>query len=125
MPTSSLPGVTAGTFTADVLESERPVLVDFTAVWCAPCRVMAPVLDELALARDDIRFVAVDIDAEPELAAASSATATSGLGPASHDAGTTAAASPACTRNRTVAGSATSKRGTGLKPAPPHSARTL
>jgi thioredoxin 1 len=69
MPTSSLPGVTAGTFTADVLESERPVLVDFTAVWCAPCRVMAPVLDELALARDDIRFVAVDIDAEPELAA--------------------------------------------------------
>jgi thioredoxin 1 len=69
MPTSALPAVTGDTFTADVLESERPVLVDFTAVWCAPCRVMAPVLDALAGERDDVRFVTVDVDAEPELAA--------------------------------------------------------
>ena len=60
--------VTNDTFTAEVLESERPVLVDFWAAWCGPCRLMNPVLDELHAERDDIKIVSVDVDSEQELA---------------------------------------------------------
>ena len=56
-------------FVVDVLESDRPVLVDFTAAWCAPCRVMKPVLEELAAEREDMRFVQIDVDANPVAAA--------------------------------------------------------
>jgi thioredoxin 1 len=56
-------------FEVDVLESDRPVLVDFTAAWCAPCRVMKPVLEELSEERDDMRFVQIDVDANAETAA--------------------------------------------------------
>jgi thioredoxin 1 len=49
-------------FTAEVLESETPVLVDFTAAWCPPCRVMNPILDSLAAERDDLRVVKLDVD---------------------------------------------------------------
>jgi thioredoxin 1 len=49
-------------FTADVLESDAPVVVDFTAAWCPPCRVMSPILDELAEERPDVRFVKLDVD---------------------------------------------------------------
>lgn len=49
-------------FQAEVIESDVPVLVDFTADWCAPCRVMKPVLEELAEERDDIRVVSLEID---------------------------------------------------------------
>jgi thioredoxin 1 len=56
-------------FEAEVLEAERPVLVDFTAAWCPPCRVMKPVLDELAGERDDVRFVQLDVDANAATAA--------------------------------------------------------
>jgi thioredoxin 1 len=52
-------------FDVDVLESDRPVLVDFTAAWCAPCRVMKPVLEDLAEERDDLRVVQIDVDANP------------------------------------------------------------
>ncbi|HEU4655884.1 MAG TPA: thioredoxin [Capillimicrobium sp.] len=65
----SLPDVTDDRFTADVLESDRPVLVDFTAAWCPPCRVMKPVLEELAAERDDVRVVTLDVDANPQTAA--------------------------------------------------------
>jgi thioredoxin 1 len=50
-------------FAAEVLESEQPVLVDFWAAWCPPCRVMEPVLGELARERPDVRFVKLDADA--------------------------------------------------------------
>ena len=54
--------ITDDQFTAAVLESDRPVVVDFTAAWCAPCRVMGPVLEELAAEREDLRFVKLDVD---------------------------------------------------------------
>ena len=60
--------VTTDTFSAEVLEADKPVLVDFWATWCPPCRVMSPILDEMAGARDDIRIVSVDVDNEQELA---------------------------------------------------------
>lgn len=62
--------VTAETFDGEVLGSEIPVVVDFWAAWCGPCRMVAPVMDELA--RDyegSVKVVKVDVDAEPELAA--------------------------------------------------------
>ena len=55
-------------FTADVLESDAPVVVDFTAAWCPPCRVMSPILDELAEERPDLRFVKLDVDDNTETA---------------------------------------------------------
>ena len=61
--------LTPDTFTANVLESEIPVVVDFTAAWCPPCRVMKPILDELSETRDDLRFTQLDVDAHPEVAA--------------------------------------------------------
>ena len=56
--------------TATVLEADRPVLVDFTAAWCPPCRAMKPVLAELAAERDDLDIVEVDVDDSLEVAAA-------------------------------------------------------
>jgi thioredoxin 1 len=64
MPTDT----TDARFTADVLESDAPVVVDFTAAWCPPCRVMSPILDELAEERPDVRFVKLDVDDNTETA---------------------------------------------------------
>ena len=61
--------VTDESFQAEVLESERPVIVDFWAAWCAPCRVMSPILEELAQERPDLRVVKVDVDANQQVAA--------------------------------------------------------
>lgn len=49
-------------FAATVLESDQPVVVDFWAAWCPPCRVMEPILDQLARERPDVRFVKLDAD---------------------------------------------------------------
>lgn len=62
----SLHPVTDDSFQADVLEADGPVLVDFTADWCPPCRVMKPVLEELSGLRDDVRIVTLDVDANPD-----------------------------------------------------------
>jgi thioredoxin len=61
--------VTAETFEQEVLRSPLPVVVDFWAAWCVPCRMVTPVLEELAVTyAGRLRFVAVDTDANPELA---------------------------------------------------------
>ncbi|MEJ7819311.1 MAG: thioredoxin [Rubrobacteraceae bacterium] len=63
--------VTADTFEAEVLNSEVPVLVDFWAAWCAPCRQVAPVMEEIARDYDGaVKVAKVDVDAEQELAGA-------------------------------------------------------
>lgn len=67
--THRLPTIDDNHFTAEVLEAERPVLVDFTAAWCPPCRVMHPVLEELAAQRPELRIVQVDVEASPATAA--------------------------------------------------------
>ena len=56
-------------FDLEVLESDKPVVVDFTAAWCAPCRVMGPVLEEMAAEREDVSFVKLDVDANQETTA--------------------------------------------------------
>jgi thioredoxin len=65
----NLTDVTDNNFQAEVLESEKPVLVDFWAAWCGPCRVVAPVLEEIASERDDLRIVKLDVDANQQTAA--------------------------------------------------------
>ena len=60
--------VTDGDFQAEVLENEQPVLVDFWAPWCGPCRVVAPVLEEIADERDNLRIVKVNIDENQQTA---------------------------------------------------------
>ena len=54
-------------FHEEVLEAEKPVLLDFWAPWCAPCRMVAPALDEIARERPDIRVGKVNVDEEQEL----------------------------------------------------------
>ena len=62
--------VTERTFTQDVIEASVPVVVDFWAAWCGPCRLIAPVVEELAGAYDGrVKFVKLDVDENPDLAA--------------------------------------------------------
>lgn len=69
MTTATVIQVTDDTFTAEVLESDVPVLVDFWASWCPPCRAMHPILEQLATERDDLRIVGLDVEAHQLTAA--------------------------------------------------------
>ncbi len=66
---SDLTNVTDSNFQAEVIESEKPTLVDFWAPWCGPCRVVAPVLEEIAEQRDDLRIVKLNVDENQRTAA--------------------------------------------------------
>ena len=57
-------------FQREVLESEKPVLLDFWAAWCGPCRMVGPILEEVAEERPDIKVCKVNVDDEQELASA-------------------------------------------------------
>lgn len=60
--------LTAATFNEVIASSDRPVLVDFWATWCGPCKTIAPILDEIAAERDGLRVAKVDVDVAPEIA---------------------------------------------------------
>jgi len=62
--------VTDANFQAEVIESETPILVDFWAPWCGPCRVVAPVLEDIASEREDLRVVKLNVDENQATAAA-------------------------------------------------------
>jgi thioredoxin 1 len=66
----TLQDVTDATFQSEVIEADGPVLVDFWAAWCGPCRVVAPVLEEIAAEREDLRIVKLNVDENQQTAAA-------------------------------------------------------
>ena len=61
--------ITKDNFEQEVLSSDKPVLLDFWASWCGPCRMVSPIVDEIAEERTDIKVGKVNVDEESELAA--------------------------------------------------------
>ncbi len=60
--------ITNDNFDEEVIKSDKPVLLDFWASWCGPCRMVSPVVDRIAEDRDDIKVGKINIDEQPELA---------------------------------------------------------
>ena len=60
--------INSAEFESVVLKAEKPVLVDFNATWCGPCRMLKPTLEQLAAERSDVEIVGVDIDENMDLA---------------------------------------------------------
>ena len=67
--TGKLNDVTDATFKSEVLEAKGPVLVDFWAPWCGPCRVVHPVLEEMDAEREDLDIVSINVDENQQTAA--------------------------------------------------------
>jgi thioredoxin len=61
--------ITLENFEAEVLRSDKPVLLDFWAEWCGPCQMLAPILEDFAADHDEIRVGKVNVDGQPALAA--------------------------------------------------------
>ena len=57
-----------GNFMKEVIRSDKPVLLDFYATWCGPCRMVGPILDEIATERPDIKVCKINVDEEAQLA---------------------------------------------------------
>ena len=66
----SVIALTKSNFENEVMNSEKNVLIDFSATWCGPCRMVAPIVDEIAAENAQVKVCKVDVDDEPELAAA-------------------------------------------------------
>ncbi len=66
----SVINITKNNFREEVVNSEKPVLLDFWASWCGPCSMLSPIIDEIAEDRPDIRVGKVNVDEEPELSSA-------------------------------------------------------
>ena len=64
----SVININGSNFEQEVMNSEKPVLLDFWAPWCGPCRMVGPILDEIAAERPDIKVCKINVDEEPELA---------------------------------------------------------
>ena len=64
----SIINLTSENYEQEVLKSDKKVLIDFWAVWCGPCRMIAPALEEIAEERSDIKVCKVNVDEQPELA---------------------------------------------------------
>ena len=61
--------VTTATFEEEVLRSDKPVLVDFYADWCGPCRMLGPIIEEISRENTDIKVCKINVDNDPDLAA--------------------------------------------------------
>lgn len=61
--------ITKETFNAEVVNSDRPVLLDFWATWCGPCRMVGPLVEEIAAEHPEIKVGKINVDEQPELAA--------------------------------------------------------
>lgn len=64
----SVRNITKENFEAEVMQSEQVVLLDFYATWCGPCRIVGPIIDEIAEENENIRVGKVDVDVQTELA---------------------------------------------------------